>query len=270
MSGNATIKVLLIEDDQDDARLVRDWLSESDRATFVVEAAHTAKTGLDMLQKGRFDVVMLDYRLPDADGLSVLEAINREHYQVPVIIVTSHGDRSLQGKAIELGAVEYLEKGLLTGELLERTCIYAIGLNEKKLRNGSGPGVSVLIEQLLGVTRESVRAQSENAQELRELRRELGGGLTALQKHMETSRTEATTHKDELLKAIQDKSKIKWFLRWVVEHPVASVFIFLCLILAVLLVVVAVEMFDVDKVLKLKDATGNLIPFSGKVLPAGG
>ena len=123
MAVPATIKLLVIDDDTEDRRLVRDWLDDASRVNFSIGESASAEEGIVKLEKGRFDVVLLDYRMPDKDGLWVLDKMKELRLQVPVVIVTSHGDRNIQNTAFEKGAADYLEKGTFTSELLERTCL---------------------------------------------------------------------------------------------------------------------------------------------------
>lgn len=253
------IKVLLVEDDREDARLVIDLLGESQRAPIITEVAATATAGLALLGNKRYDVILLDYHLPDMDGLAFLAKIEELQFRVPVVVLTGHGDRNLQIRALEAGACDYLEKGEhLTAELLERSCLYAIGLHRKKTENGSGPGVGVLIEQLVGLTRESVRAQSEAASEARETRREFTAGVRAIQRDIENHQEDADRRNAEILGEIRGLTKFRWLLDWIAKNPGAAFIIFLGLVLFVLLVVLIIQFVDLSKVIELKKAVGGL------------
>jgi len=251
MPSPLTVRVLVIDDDQDDCRLIRDLLEDASRAKFVVDDAHTAQEGFYQLQQThhRYDVVLLDYKLPDSDGITFLRKLHELHFHTPVIIVTSHGDRNLQLQAMDIGAVEYLEKGTFGGDLLERTCLYAIGVQEKRRQNGDGaPGVGVLIEQLVGLTRESVQAQTKTSQEMSELRRDFSQG-------MKRRAEEDKTQHDAILEEVKNanKSAWKWALEWIGAHPVAAIVMFLCLVLVAVLFVLLLDALNVDKLKDLKD-----------------
>ena len=120
MAVPANVKLLVVDDDAEDRRLVRDWLTDATRVRFIVDEASSSEEGISKIEKGSFNVVVLDYRMPDKDGFWFLERMRELHLQVPVLIVTSHGDRSVQNRAFELGVADYLEKGALKVGILSR------------------------------------------------------------------------------------------------------------------------------------------------------
>lgn len=77
--------------------------------TWHVVSARLGKEGLDKLAEGKFDLVLLDYRLPDMSGLDVLRKL-REKTKIPVIMMTSQGSEEVAMKALEEGASAYLVK----------------------------------------------------------------------------------------------------------------------------------------------------------------
>ena len=252
---SATIRVLLVEDDPDTTNLLEELLSNTKRARFVVMAAATAQFGLDKVKQESFDVVLLDYRLPDGDGLTFLKNLLDMHLKIPVIFITSYGDRQTQEAALELGAVDYLEKGSFNSDLLERTCLYAIGLTQKQKQNGNNsPGVGMLIEQLVDLTREAVQAQTTAASEVREFRKELGGGLKGLQTDITCLCESNTAEHKELLKEVKSTWTARWVLDWIASHPLVSLIMFLCFITALTVGVLLLKTIDVDKVKGIKDA----------------
>jgi len=270
VTGTTTVMVLVVDDDPEFVLLIRDLLGDATRANFVVESADSIKKGIEAVEKGRFDVILLDYKLPDGDGLEFLNRLEKAHIKVPVIVVTGHGDKIVQMKALEAGAVEYLSKGTFNAELLERTCIYAIGMQEKRNRNGSGPGVGVLIEQLVELTRDSVKAQTEAASETREMRREMALGfeslktdinnnLMATEMDIKARRDLCAKDYERVIAEIQSLSKFRWLLDWIKTNTTLAIVIFVCLLLALALGVVMLKFVDVDKVKNLKDAATGML-----------
>lgn len=125
------IIVLLIEDEPDDAKLIQRDLSKSPRTPFEMVHADRVKSGLERLQQGGVDVVLLDLNLPDGQGLGVLEKVEAQAPGVPVIVMTSRDDDDLAVEAVHKGAQDYLVKGQVSGGLLRRAIRYAI--ERKKL-----------------------------------------------------------------------------------------------------------------------------------------
>jgi two-component system response regulator HydG len=107
--------VLLIEDDRTFQRILEGFLTKS---KFESVACSTAKEGLAAVSKQDFELVLLDYRLPDGTGMEVLEQIKHNHPQLPVIIMTSYSDIRTAVKAMKAGAFEYITKPVNPDELL--------------------------------------------------------------------------------------------------------------------------------------------------------
>lgn len=107
--------VLLIEDDLTFSRILEGFLSKNG---YRVAVNHTGKEGLKTFESKVFDVVLLDYRLPDTNGVDVLVEMKRIAPGVPVIIMTGFSDIRTAVKAIKLGALEYITKPVNPDELL--------------------------------------------------------------------------------------------------------------------------------------------------------
>jgi len=120
------IKVLLVEDDEDDYVLVRQLLSEIDRFQLELTWLKDHIEALNQALEGNHDVCLMDYRLAGYDGLTLLKELKDRHFQPPVIMLTGYGDRDVDIEAMRLGADDYLEKFGLTPDKLERSIRYAI------------------------------------------------------------------------------------------------------------------------------------------------
>ncbi len=110
------IRVLMIDDDLKLCRLVKEYL---DMMGFSVEAAHTGAAGLNKIEGGDFQAVILDVMLPGMDGFEVLKQIRRVS-TVPVLMLTALGDEADRIVGLEIGADDYLPKTFSTRELLAR------------------------------------------------------------------------------------------------------------------------------------------------------
>jgi DNA-binding NtrC family response regulator len=126
---NEPVKVLLIEDSEADARLIREMFSESRRVSFDVVWVDLVATGLNYLAADRFDVVLLDLHLPDTYGLITLGRVRATAPAIPVVVLTSFNDEDRAVSAIQEGAQGYLIKGQVDGKLLMRSLLQAIELN---------------------------------------------------------------------------------------------------------------------------------------------
>jgi len=120
------IKVLLIEDNPGDARLIGEMLSEVNGALFDLENVDRLSDGLTRIQKGGIDAVLLDLGLPDSAGLDTFEKVHDQAPEVPIVMLTGLDDTELALEGVRMGAQDYLVKGRVDGDLLARTLRYAI------------------------------------------------------------------------------------------------------------------------------------------------
>lgn len=119
-------KVLLVEDNPGDARLVEIALSEPGPVQFRLERVGLLSAALRRLEKEAFDVLLLDLSLPDSQGLETVVAVRKQNPQVPVVVLTGLDDERSSLEALHMGAQDYLVKGTATGETLRRTIRYAV------------------------------------------------------------------------------------------------------------------------------------------------
>lgn len=124
--SNKPIKVLLVEDNPGDSRLIREMLVEATGAAFDLEYASRLQAGLEHLSGGRIEVVLLDLGLPDSQGLETLTKTYDQAPEVPIIVLTGLNDETLGVQAVNKGAQDYLIKGQVDKNLLVRTIRYAI------------------------------------------------------------------------------------------------------------------------------------------------
>ena len=124
------IRVLHIEDSRTDTELVRAVLGRSPVAQFTVEAAATLEDGLRRLTEaepeGSFDVIVLDLRLPDADGLTTFTQAAATAGGVPIVVCTDGSDDTLGITAVEHGAQDFVVKWSSDPETLGRTLVHAV------------------------------------------------------------------------------------------------------------------------------------------------
>jgi signal transduction histidine kinase/HPt (histidine-containing phosphotransfer) domain-containing protein len=124
--NQSVIKVLLVEDDEDDVIITRKLLSRIEGTSYPLDSVMSYEAGLEAILKGEHDICLLDYRLGESDGLEFLRQAAEKNCKVPVIILTGVGDREVDLKAARAGASDYMVKGQITTPLLERSIRYAI------------------------------------------------------------------------------------------------------------------------------------------------
>jgi two-component system cell cycle sensor histidine kinase/response regulator CckA len=119
-------RVVLVDDDEDAFVLTRDLLRRAGDPRFSMDWAKTFDAGLDLLGKGVANVCLVDYRLGARTGLDFIREAQKRSLEIPLILLTGRGDRTVDADAIAAGAADYLDKSELTPALLERSIRYAI------------------------------------------------------------------------------------------------------------------------------------------------
>src|SRR5690348_11052482 len=105
------IRLLLIEDNPGDVRLVREYLHGALGQEFVIDHFDRLDKARARLRADDFDLVLLDLCLPDERGLDTLVSARLENNQVPIIVLTGSDDEIIGVKAMQAGAQDYLIKG---------------------------------------------------------------------------------------------------------------------------------------------------------------
>src|SRR3954451_19647010 len=125
MTEQRPIRVLLIEDNPGDARLVRELLmEEGDR--FGIVLAGSMREARDRLTVETFNVVLLDLSLPDSQGFGTISSIRAQVPAMPLIVLTGFDDADFAVAAVEAGAQDFLVKGQFEGGTIRRAIRYAI------------------------------------------------------------------------------------------------------------------------------------------------
>ena len=108
-------KILIVEDDLTFSQLLEGFIRKHKYEPF---SAHTVKEALKLLNQENFDLLLVDYRLPDGTGLDILAQLNEKGNTIPLVIMTSFNDVRTAVKAIQLGASDYITKPVNPDELL--------------------------------------------------------------------------------------------------------------------------------------------------------
>jgi two-component system, cell cycle sensor histidine kinase and response regulator CckA len=134
--NKGTVRVLLVDDDEDDYILTRDWFSEIEGTKFELEWLTSYDVAVEAIARNQHDVYLLDYRLGERTGLELLQEAVANGCKAPIILLTGQGDREVDLEAMKAGAADYLDKSQLGALLLERSLRYAIERKqaEQKIR----------------------------------------------------------------------------------------------------------------------------------------
>ncbi len=117
MSGEEKkIKLLIVDDEEDFLKSIAERLGMRD---FDVTTATEGKIAVKAAKKGKFDVAILDMKMPGMDGMELLQILKKKHKFLEVIILTGHGAIDSAVEATKLGAYSYLEKPYDFEKLLE-------------------------------------------------------------------------------------------------------------------------------------------------------
>ena len=128
-----TIRVLLVDDDQGDFEYTRAMLAQIQRPKITLDWVASFEEGRDALQADDYDVYIVDYFLEDRTGLDLLREAGRRQVQSPVIMFTGRGSPDVDIEAMRAGAADYLVKGQIDPEALERSIRYALDRFESQL-----------------------------------------------------------------------------------------------------------------------------------------
>jgi signal transduction histidine kinase len=174
------IRVLLIEDDEDDYILVRDLLADIVNSSYLLDWETAYESGLVEICRNRHDVYLLDYRLGQRTGLDLLREAMEKGCLAPIIFLTGQGDYEVDREAMAFGAADFLAKKEMTSSLLERSIRYAI--EQRRIQNSlraSESQVRLLSSQLLAAL------EIERRNIAREIHDDIGGALAAFKFKLE-------------------------------------------------------------------------------------
>jgi signal transduction histidine kinase len=164
------IEILLIEDNPGDARLIKEYLSVAKDITFNLQICERLADGIEIAENENIDVVLLDLKLPDSEGLDTFKKAFAAAPHLPIIVLSGLNDETTAIKAVQLGAQDYLVKDKVEEDILIRAIRYAI--ERKKAEEEH----QTLLEQRIRSL--SIIEAQEN--ERRRISRELHDGLGQL------------------------------------------------------------------------------------------
>ena len=128
MMREASLAVLLLDDSQKQYIFLQDMLGAVMRQPFTLDWVPSIARAHEKLSQQHYDICLVDYDLGDDDetGLDFIAQINQQGLRLPMILLTGHGNRQVDLQAMQAGAMDYLDKGRLSPDGLERSIRYAV------------------------------------------------------------------------------------------------------------------------------------------------
>jgi signal transduction histidine kinase len=124
--ADAPVRVLLVDDDEDDYIITRNLISEIKDRRYQLKWVDNYDSALEILRHPDHDICLLDYRLGSRTGLELLKESQSFNGGLPIILLTGQGDHEIDLEAMRAGAADYLIKGQLDSDKLDRAIRYAI------------------------------------------------------------------------------------------------------------------------------------------------
>ncbi len=125
-ADQSPIRVLLVDDDEDEYIITRRIISEIVGRKHLLDWASSYEQGLAMIQESRHDIYLIDYRLDQKNGLDLLQEAIEQGCTQPMIVLTGQEAREVDIQAMKLGAWDYLVKGRIDAAALERAIRYTL------------------------------------------------------------------------------------------------------------------------------------------------
>lgn len=122
------INTLSVEDSDEDFEMIKAFLK--DQKQIHLSKARDIDDAMKTVKQGQVDLILLDYILPDGNGLDFLKRLNKKDIEIPVIVITARGNELIASQVIQEGAYDYLPKEMLSTESLSRS----IGNTMEKVR----------------------------------------------------------------------------------------------------------------------------------------
>ena len=201
--------ILIVDDSPEDREHYRRMLSQDPEHQYQFLEAETGEEGLEAALAGNPDCLLLDYRLPDVDGLEFLTRL-RERQRVPVIVLTGQGNESVAVEAMKGGAQDYLLKGAaVTRQSLQsavRNAVEKVGLQrEVEERTAELARANEALQKMYGELETLVHQRTaELSRANEELKREI-----SVRKWAEEERARLLVREQELRRQAEDANRMK-------------------------------------------------------------
>src|ERR1043165_8186677 len=126
MPNRNLTRIAIIEDDEDDFLIIKDYITDIEGKNFVIAWIPDYNSALDAFKNKAYHLCFVDYFLGHKTGLDLLEAASEMSCDEPIILLTGLGNKAIDIKAMESGATDYLVRTHLSTEKLERCIRYSL------------------------------------------------------------------------------------------------------------------------------------------------
>ena len=126
MPNQHKYKIAVIEDDEDDYLIIKDYITDIEGKSFTVDWFQDYNSAIEAIKNKEYHLYFVDYFLGHKTGLDLLDAAAEMNCDEPIILLTGLGNKAIDIKAMERGATDYLVKNDLSTEKLERCIRYAL------------------------------------------------------------------------------------------------------------------------------------------------
>jgi CheY-like chemotaxis protein len=197
-----TLRILVVDDESDTCEYMRDLLDDADQFRAVVDAVHNAEEGFAALKRGRYDILIVDYNLGAMTGLEMLTQLRVSGSLIPAIMMSGFGNKDLEKKARQAGAVDYISKNELSARVIERALLLAVRTEPERHRGNPDPSavtgdLGLLLSEVINLNKQFVKATTDNTVEVRGMRSDITQGFGTLNLDIRKMTDSATQERDE-------------------------------------------------------------------------
>ena len=149
MGQSERVKLLIVDDDEDDLYLITDALSEVTRTSYAVTTASSSLLAMVELSKSSFDVIFSDYRLGAVTGVDFINSVRAAGIDTPIILLTGISDHLVDNAALKAGSSDFIPKTAITADVLDRSVRYALAHADRQrllqsILKNTKSGISVM------------------------------------------------------------------------------------------------------------------------------
>jgi diguanylate cyclase (GGDEF)-like protein len=148
-SPGTAIRLLIVDDDEDDLYLITEALREVERTRYTITTASSSLLAMVELSKGSFDVIFSDYRLGAVTGVDFIKSVRTAGIDTPIILLTGISDHLVDTAALNAGSSDFIPKTAITADVLDRSVRYALAHADRQrllqsILKNTKSGISVM------------------------------------------------------------------------------------------------------------------------------